>query len=118
MTDLDLIADTSMDSALLEVCVEVGGKLMARETDLYKTSSRIALWGLLIRFKLSLFIEKEEEKGGDRHWLKTVLTSGTLGDRLAGLTLLIQVVLVQKLDVCGSRSFFSTGIASSSSQHY
>ncbi|XP_065833457.1 CCAAT/enhancer-binding protein zeta-like [Oscarella lobularis] len=71
MTDLDLIADTSMDSALLEVCVEVGGKLMARETDLYKT-------------------KKEEEKGGDRHWLKTVLTSGTLGDRLAGLTLLIQ----------------------------
>ena len=38
--------------------------------------------------------EKESQKGGDAQWLRTVLTSGTLSDRLAALALQIQVHLI------------------------
>ena len=38
----------------------------------------------------NLFTEKENTKKSDVGWMKTVLTSGTLADKMAALTVLVQ----------------------------
>ncbi len=38
-------------------------------------------------------VARQHSKGKDVQWLKTVLSSGTLNDKMAALTLLIQVRL-------------------------
>eukprot|EP00118_Oscarella_pearsei_P007800 m.39090 g.39090 ORF g.39090 m.39090 type:complete len:956 (+) comp32671_c0_seq4:18-2885(+) len=79
LTDGNDEKSVSFDSSLLDVCLSVGAKLLSRDADLFKK-------------------RKEAEKSGDSHWLKTVLTSGTLSDRLAAITLQIQESPVHQLN--------------------
>ena len=41
--------------------------------------------------------ERESSKKSDVGWIKTVLSSGTLGDKIAALTLLVQESPIQNL---------------------
>ena len=47
-------------------------------------------------------IETEDRKRSDIGWIKTVLKSGTLGDKVAALTILVQDSPVHNLSSLGS----------------
>ena len=46
---------------------------------------------LMLNINFVFIKEREKKRGKDVMWLKTVLSSGTLNDKIAAITLLIQV---------------------------
>ena len=46
---------------------------------------------LMLNINFVFIKEREKKRGKDVMWLKTVLSSGTLNDKIAAMTLLIQV---------------------------
>ncbi|KAM8809823.1 CCAAT/enhancer-binding protein zeta [Eudromia elegans] len=66
------------DQALLSKYKALAQKLYQHETDLYKNKTNY-------------------QKGGSSAWMKTVVSSGTLADRMAAMTLLIQDSAVHSL---------------------
>jgi hypothetical protein len=66
------------DTQFVVACKKIGAMLLERDSKMYKQ-------------------KKESQKGGDMQWLRTVLASGTLSDRLAALALQIQESPVHQL---------------------
>jgi ribosome biogenesis protein MAK21 len=73
---------------------EVGAMLMSQNVldHLYSLSRQVMATEMKLYQK-----EREKKRGKDVKWLKTVLTSGTLTDRIAALTLIIQESAVHSL---------------------
>ncbi|NXJ12147.1 CEBPZ protein, partial [Odontophorus gujanensis] len=79
--DLEYTSETSaepQDPALLSQYKALAQKLYQHETELYKSKT-------------------EYQKGASSAWMKTVVSSGTLADRMAAMTLLIQDSAVHSL---------------------
>ncbi|NP_001026231.2 CCAAT/enhancer-binding protein zeta isoform 2 [Gallus gallus] len=79
--DLEYTGETSaepQDPALLSQYKALAQKLYQHETELYKSKT-------------------EYQKGASSAWMKTVVSSGTLADRMAAMTLLIQDSAVHSL---------------------
>ncbi|NXL83516.1 CEBPZ protein, partial [Alectura lathami] len=79
--ELEYTSETSaepQDQALLSQYKALAQKLYQHETDLYKSKT-------------------EYQKGASSAWMKTVVSSGTLADRMAAMTLLIQDSAVHSL---------------------
>ncbi|OXB54922.1 hypothetical protein ASZ78_014186, partial [Callipepla squamata] len=79
--DLEYTGETSaepQDAALLSQYKALAQQLYQHETELYKSKT-------------------EYQKGASSAWMKTVVSSGTLADRMAAMTLLIQDSAVHNL---------------------
>jgi len=84
---------TPVSPDVLEHLHSVGAGLLEREATLYEEGT-LYIFSINLSHAIFCIVVRNTKKKSDSEWLRNVLTSGTIADKLSARTLLVQVLLL------------------------